>query len=76
MNNAQRIGLAIFCFILGGALIIGAYLGANMLTIPGSTRGGLISAKPQIEFLFRDIKLYLGIIAIGAGLFFSLKKYK
>jgi len=63
MNNAQRIVVVIFCFLLGGFLIFGVYM--------EGTR-----TWRELWWFFRDIKLYLGIISIGIGIFFLMRGVK
>lgn len=73
MNTVQKLIVSLFCFILGILLIYGAYLeGMHLAIISGSY-------FPELwlpwQFL-RDIKLYLGIISIGASFFFLFKEVK
>ena len=68
MNKVQKLIVSLFCFLVGVFLIYGAYLEEvfDQFTLPWHPSAGLRA----------DIKLYLGIIFIGAGFFFLFKEVK
>ena len=74
MNKTQKIIIVVFCFILAGILIYGACVrGFYHLTTYGVWRK--LDQFDRVTF-FNDIRIYLAIVFIGAGVFFIAKKIK